>query len=64
MCINLDAGCAFRGNVVTMECVEKIIKKDMVDPTNGKKITEKDIILLQRVMVACVYVGGLALDIY
>ena len=32
-----------------MECVEKIIKKDMIDPTNGKKITDKDIITLQRV---------------
>jgi len=36
------------GSVVTMECVEKIIKKDMIDPTNGKKIREKDIIVLQR----------------
>lgn len=36
------------GNVVTMECVEKIIKKDMTDPTNGKKLTEKDIIPLHR----------------
>ena len=39
----------FRGNVVTLECVENIIKKDMVDPTNGKKLKERDIILLQRV---------------
>lgn len=36
------------GTVVTMECVEKIIKKDMVDPTNNKKLREKDIIPLQR----------------
>ena len=36
---------------MTMECVEKIIKKDMVDPTNGKKLTDKDIILLQRVRI-------------
>lgn len=36
------------GNVVTMECVEKIIKKDMIDPTNGKKMMDKDIIPLQR----------------
>jgi len=34
---------------VTMECVEKIIKKDMIDPTNGKKMMDKDIIPLQRV---------------
>ena len=39
----------FRGNVVTMECVEKIIKRDMIDPTNGKKLTDKDIIPIQRV---------------
>jgi len=32
-----------------MECIEKIIKKDMIDPTNGKKLTDKDIIPLQRV---------------
>ncbi|XP_041365839.1 nitric oxide synthase-interacting protein-like [Gigantopelta aegis] len=36
------------GNVVTMECVDKIIRKDMIDPTNGKKLLEKDIIQLQR----------------
>jgi len=32
-----------------MECIEKIIKKDMTDPTNGKKMTDKDIIPLERV---------------
>ncbi len=37
------------GNVVTMECFEKIIKKEMVDPTNGKKLTDKDVIPMQRV---------------
>ncbi|XP_067126866.1 nitric oxide synthase-interacting protein isoform X2 [Centruroides vittatus] len=36
------------GSVVTVECVEKIIKKEMIDPINGKKLTEKDIIYLQR----------------
>ncbi|KAK7099119.1 nitric oxide synthase-interacting protein-like [Littorina saxatilis] len=36
------------GKVVTIECLEKIIKKDMVDPTNNKKLTEKDIIHLNR----------------
>ena len=40
-----------RGSVVTLECVEKLIKKDMVDPVNGEKLTEKDIIVLQRVRV-------------
>lgn len=36
------------GSVVTMECVEKIIKKDMFDPINGTPLTDKDIIPLQR----------------
>uniref|UniRef100_A0A8C4N5W2 Nitric oxide synthase-interacting protein n=1 Tax=Eptatretus burgeri TaxID=7764 RepID=A0A8C4N5W2_EPTBU len=36
------------GSVVTVECIEKIIRKDMVDPISGEKLTEKDIILLQR----------------
>lgn len=35
-------------NVVTMEAVEKLIKKDMIDPTVGKPITDDDIIELQR----------------
>ena len=39
------------GNVVTMEAVEKLIKKDMIDPMNGQKLTEKDIIPLQRVRI-------------
>ncbi|XP_014215139.1 nitric oxide synthase-interacting protein homolog [Copidosoma floridanum] len=36
------------GDVVTMECVEKIIKKDWINPLDGTKITEEDIIPLQR----------------
>nr|XP_044990365.1 nitric oxide synthase-interacting protein isoform X2 [Jaculus jaculus] len=36
------------GSVVTLECVEKLIRKDMVDPVNGEKLTERDIIVLQR----------------
>uniref|UniRef100_T1IZZ3 Nitric oxide synthase-interacting protein zinc-finger domain-containing protein n=1 Tax=Strigamia maritima TaxID=126957 RepID=T1IZZ3_STRMM len=40
------------GNVVTVECVEKLIKKDMLDPINGKKLTEKDIICLQMLTFA------------
>ncbi|XP_051898947.1 nitric oxide synthase-interacting protein [Pristis pectinata] len=36
------------GAVVTMECVEKLIKQDMVDPISGEKLTEKDIIPIQR----------------
>lgn len=38
----------FSGLVVTMDCVEKILRKDMIDPTNGKQLTEADIIQLQR----------------
>ncbi|GFQ88881.1 nitric oxide synthase-interacting protein [Trichonephila clavata] len=36
------------GNVVTMDCVEKMIKRFMVDPTNGFLMSESDIIPLQR----------------
>jgi len=32
-----------------MECVEKLILKDMIDPVTGDKLKEKDIIPLQRV---------------
>lgn len=41
----------FSGTVVTQECVEKLIKKDMTDPVTGDKLSEKDIIPLQRVRV-------------
>nr|CAH7740551.1 unnamed protein product [Callosobruchus chinensis] len=37
-----------RGDVVTMECVEKIIKKDWIHPLTSNKLTEKDIIVMQR----------------
>lgn len=36
------------GDVVTMECVEKLIKKDMIHPLTNEKLTDKDIIILQR----------------
>lgn len=36
------------GDVVTMDCVEKIIKKDWIHPLTSEKLTEKDIIKLQR----------------
>lgn len=36
------------GDVVTMECVEKIIKKDMIHPLSNEKLSESDIIPLQR----------------
>ena len=39
--------------MVTMEAVEKLIKKDMLDPINGVKMTDKDIIPLQRVRTMC-----------
>lgn len=38
-----------RGSVVTAEVAEKVLKKEMVDPTNGKKLMEKDFIYIQRV---------------
>ena len=36
------------GDVVTVDCVEKIIKKDMLHPLTGIALKEKDIIYLQR----------------
>jgi len=36
------------GHVVTMECVEKIIKKDWVHPLTGQGLSEKDIIPIVR----------------
>lgn len=39
------------GHVVTMECVEKLIKKDMIHPLTSIKLKEKDIIPLQRVSI-------------
>ncbi|XP_062550247.1 nitric oxide synthase-interacting protein homolog [Armigeres subalbatus] len=36
------------GDVVTLECVEKIIKKDMIHPLTNEKLNESDIITLQR----------------
>jgi nitric oxide synthase-interacting protein len=33
-----------------MECVEKVIKKDMMHPLTGTKLKEKDIIPLERVL--------------
>jgi len=36
------------GKVVTMDCVEKLIKKDMLCPFTGVKLKEKDIITMQR----------------
>ncbi|XP_062840832.1 nitric oxide synthase-interacting protein [Trichomycterus rosablanca] len=36
------------GVVVTLECVEKLIRKDMINPVSGENLAEKDIIVLQR----------------
>uniref|UniRef100_A0A3Q3EAC0 Nitric oxide synthase-interacting protein n=1 Tax=Labrus bergylta TaxID=56723 RepID=A0A3Q3EAC0_9LABR len=36
------------GCVVTQECVLKLIKKDMLDPVSGDKLTDRDIVFLQR----------------
>nr|CAG4648720.1 EOG090X08E0 [Polyphemus pediculus] len=36
------------GDVITMECYEKLIKKDMLHPLTGEKLKEKDVIVLQR----------------
>ncbi|KAL0126231.1 hypothetical protein PUN28_004982 [Cardiocondyla obscurior] len=36
------------GDVVTMECVEKLIKKDWINPLDNSKLTPADIIPLQR----------------
>jgi len=34
---------------VTLECVEKLIKKDMLDPVSGEQLSDRDIIPMQRV---------------
>ncbi|XP_061892350.1 nitric oxide synthase-interacting protein [Entelurus aequoreus] len=36
------------GCVVTQECVEKLIRMDMMDPVSGDKLSDRDIIPLQR----------------
>lgn len=36
------------GAVITLDCYENLVKKDMVDPTNGNKLREKDVIILKR----------------
>lgn len=41
----------YSGHVVTMECFEKLIKKDMIHPLTSTKLKEKDIIPLQRVSI-------------
>lgn len=36
------------GDVVTLECIEKLIKKDMIHPLTNKKLLDKDIVIMQR----------------
>lgn len=36
------------GAVVTQECVERLIRPDMSDPVSGERLTDGDIVLLQR----------------
>jgi hypothetical protein len=47
--------CCFRGDVITMDCVEKIIKKDWTHPLTGEKLKEEDIIFLQRVITVVLF---------
>lgn len=49
--LNNSSHCAVirpTGHVVTVECVEKIIKKDWSHPLTGQSLKEKDIIYIQR----------------
>lgn len=39
----------FSGDVVTVECVEKLIKKDWINPLDSSKLAPSDIIPMQRV---------------
>jgi nitric oxide synthase-interacting protein len=36
------------GNVITLECYERLVKKDMIEPLSGEKLKEKDVIMLKR----------------
>merc|ERR1712059_13607 len=49
--LNNSSHCAVlrpTGHVVTMECIEKIVKKDWQHPLTGQTITEKDVIQVVR----------------
>lgn len=42
--------CVYRGDVVTMECVEKLIRKnEMLCPLSGNRLKDSDIIPIVRV---------------
>lgn len=47
--LSLLINVSYSGDVVTMECVEKLIKKDWINPLDNSKLTPSDIIPLQRV---------------
>ena len=49
MCTTRMAYSYYSGDVVTLECVEKVIKKDMICPITGQKLKDSDIIVMQRV---------------
>lgn len=49
------------GDVVTMECVEKLLKKDWINPLDNSKISEADIIPLQRVIFITIIYNNLFL---
>uniref|UniRef100_A0A5S6QUF2 Nitric oxide synthase-interacting protein homolog n=1 Tax=Trichuris muris TaxID=70415 RepID=A0A5S6QUF2_TRIMR len=36
------------GYVITVESLEKVVKKEWIDPFNGKKLTEDDLVFLKR----------------
>ena len=48
LCVTLCKHFPLSGDVVTMECVEKVIQKDMICPMTGKKLREADIVPLVR----------------
>ena len=39
---------SYSGHVVSGDCIENIVKKDWQHPLTGEKLTEPDIIYLQR----------------
>lgn len=47
-----------------MECVEKLIKKDMIHPLTSTKLKEKDIIPLQRVSLIVIFYTIFELTIF
>ena len=36
------------GNVITLDCYDRLVKKDMVEPLSGEKLKGKDVIMLKR----------------